>query len=457
MKQALAVFVVVLMFLLGTIAFSRRFPRSLRGLVYLAFVEYMICASLQLVYSRVIVGGGDEWFYVRSAEFMSKLLENSFSWAFPEAIKLFFQQDNLFKEAVEGSGSNTGSMTAAAGLLMWVFQGSDFGAHFFVAGLAFFGALVSYRAIVAGYPEGPPKQLFWAVVLFPSIAFWTAALHKESFSLFGMGFALTAWNRMSMRKWVSAFFYAVPGLGFILLFRAPVVPPLALGIAVHFILDRLKKTRKGDAVLLGPVYFAGGLAVLALGMLLVTRISPQFGVDRLGETVGIMQNGWAKTADKGGSDLIHVDDLKGQLGLGQQLAQIPLGLANALFRPQIWDVHNVPSAVGAAESLGILYFVVRAIRRRGARGTFNAMQAQPFLVMAAVITIVGCLFVGLVTLNIGTLARYRVPFLPFYGSLVVGLAYGRSPQAVSPKQAVVVLPPRRRRSYRAFGPPQRSR
>jgi hypothetical protein len=53
--------------------------------------------------------------------------------------------------------------------------------------------------------------------------------------------------------------------------------------------------------------------------------------------------------------------------------------------------------------------------------------------MCAVITLIGCALVGLVTRNFGSLSRYRVPFLPFYGALV--LALNHAPAAARAKTA----------------------
>jgi hypothetical protein len=88
----------------------------------------------------------------------------------------------------------------------------------------------------------------------------------------------------------------------------------------------------------------------------------------------------------------------------------------------LFDVTNVGVLMSAVEMTVITWMTFRALRLHGIRGVLVRIQRSPFLLMSAVITVVGCAFVGLVTLNFGSLARYRVPFLPFYGALLSVLA-----------------------------------
>ena len=82
----------------------------------------------------------------------------------------------------------------------------------------------------------------------------------------------------------------------------------------------------------------------------------------------------------------------------------------------------------------VTWLLIVAIRRHGFTGLLRAIQGSPFLLMCSVVTVVGCTFVGLATLNFGSLARYRVPFLPFYGALVVALARPTAVALVVPKK-----------------------
>jgi hypothetical protein len=234
-----------------------------------------------------------------------------------------------------------------------------------------------------------------------------------------MGLIFAAWRGLRLRRF-RALVYAPIGLGIILLFRAPALPPLVLGLVVYLAYSRLQKARGADAVIVGPIVVAVGLAGLALAMIAVTQFMPTLALNQLSDTMTKRQESWTSQQDRGGST---VDDDGGVPDtFAGQLMRLPLGLSNALFRPQFFDVHNVASLIAAIEMTFITWLVIRALRKHGVRGLFVRVQRSPLLLMCTVITLVGCSFVGLVTLNLGSLARYRVPFLPFYGALVTSLS-----------------------------------
>jgi hypothetical protein len=234
------------------------------------------------------------------------------------------------------------------------------------------------------------------------------------------------------------------------MFRAPALPPLLLGLVVHFVLSRSQKAR-GAVVLARPVYVLVGFGLLAVGMLLVGKISPEFALDRIGESVAEQQRAWTRLADPGGS-AFEVDQPVVQ-SLGGQLLRVPISLLNALLRPQFFDVTSPVVLASAIEMTAITWFIISAFRRHGVVGALLTIQRSPFLVMCTLVTVVGCMFVGLTTRNFGSLARYRVPFLPFYGALLACLTQRTvAPASTSPPVPKPSRRPVRRRPGRAVVP-----
>jgi hypothetical protein len=137
--------------------------------------------------------------------------------------------------------------------------------------------------------------------------------------------------------------------------------------------------------------------------------------------------------------------------LPAQLVRLPLALVNGLLRPQLFDVRNVFMLISALEMTTLTWMIIRILRQHGLGGTLVRIQQSPFLLMCAAITVVGCMFVGLVTLNFGSLARYRVPFLPFYGAFIAALSARTAPNgAVARPQR---LPSQRVPARRRVAPP----
>jgi hypothetical protein len=421
MTDVLMPILVVLALAVVTAALSTSYPRAMRPWVWLALAEYLGCAVAQLFYSRIINEGGDTLYYSESGAELAKFLDTSFEWSSRELFAMLFHQASAFDVLIQTPESNSGSMSAVSAFLIFFCRGSGIAAHFVVTGMALFGALNIYKAANDAYPECSPVRMFVATVLFPSIAFWTSALHKEAFAIAGIGALLAAW-RSAYNKRIRALVYAPVGLTLLLLFRPPALPPLLLGLAVFFAWDRLTKSRGVDLVLLGPVYLIAAAGVLLLGMAAVSRFAPTLALDRLQETVATSQRAWSTV--RGGSSFDPEDVLPDSVG--GQIARLPLALLNALFRPQLFDVRSIAALISAIEMTTITYLTFRAVRRHGFGAILVRIQQSPFLLMCLVVTLTGCTMVGLVTFNFGTLARYRVPFLPFYGALVIALSQNRA-------------------------------
>jgi hypothetical protein len=428
-----SVVVVVLMLLVAIRASG--YARDMRRWLWVALAEFLGSSIFQYY------NGADANGYRDSGTEIARMLDASFGWAWSEALALLLQQPNAFEDVSFGSGTNTGSMCAAAGWVLFFVRGSPYAAQALVAGLSMLGAFSVYEACRDAHPEGAPFRLFAATVLFPSVAFWTAALHKEAFCLMGMGLLFAGWRAALARK-LRALVYVPLGFGCVAMFRAPALPPIVLGFVIHFVLTRSEKAR-GAVNLARPIYILGGLAVMALAMIVVGRLSPDFAVDRIGETVAVRQGSWRALDDAGGS-AFGVDDAVTQ-SLGGQILTAPIAFLNASLRPQFFDVTSPVVAVSALEMTFLTWLIVSAVSRHRFAGTLLAIQRAPFLAMCVVITVVGLTFVGLTTRNFGTLARYRVPFLPFYGALLACLTQPTAARAPAAPKAPKPLRNRTRR------------
>lgn len=458
MIDVLMTLVVFVMAATLTGVLASREPREMRPFFLVAFFEYVVCLLAEQLYTRLIVEGGDALFYTKTGGALAGYMERDFGWAFGEVVALLVQRPSAFEQHVEGHGGNTASMSAVAALFQYFLGGGEIAASALASALAFFSMLAIFRAFAAAAPHVSRRRLFVATVLFPSTAFWICALHKESFCMMGIGLVCAGWRALYEQRVVRAVVYAGLGAYVMLIFRPPVLLPLVLGLAVYVILERIQRSRSGSVVIVGPFYLAGAVALVSLGMLAITRFSQRFSLEALGETMAAMQQNWSIGAGAG-SDFMQLEQGTADASFGWQLARAPLALLNALFRPTLFDVHNVVAAVSAAEMTTMLLLVLRAVRKRGLGGTFGAIQRSPFMMMLALVTVVGCTFVGLVTFNLGSLARYRVPFLPFYGALVACLtapASESAPVAATSSSPIPVtaLSPRRPVSRQPRRPPR---
>ena len=84
-------------------------------------------------------------------------------------------------------------------------------------------------------------------------------------------------------------------------------------------------------------------------------------------------------------------------------------------------------AVSAAETLLLSVAFVRLVWVRRWADTWRMLASSPFLVFCIVFSVGVATAVGMSTTNLGTLVRYRMPFLPLYALtlLVLGATASR--------------------------------
>lgn len=435
--------VVILGFAILTFGRARSAPASLKVLHWLALAEYFACALVQGFFMT-----GDASGYRHAGFQFSKLLDISFSSVSGEFVSLLLQQPSIFDPLAAG-GTNTGSMVSIVTWLMYVTRRSEIAVELLVAGLALQGALGIFGSLVVRESRVSQRALFVATVLFPSVAFWCSGVLKESFCMMGMGMLLTGW-RLIRDKRVGGILWFLFGVVTVALFRALALPPLGLGLAVHFVVARPRgqKARRPLNIWVGTLLAGVGLAAATA---LIGHFAPALAPESLADSVARQQKSWT-LIEAGGSSFGK--DLDADASVSAQATLAPLALINALFRPQLFDVTSAPVLVSALEMTFITWLFARTLYRDGPREIIRKLRSSPMLAMCAVVLLVGGTFVGLTTRNFGSLARYRVPFMPFYGALLAELGMARSARRTSRSTAPVparafpaksaVLPLRRR-------------
>jgi hypothetical protein len=103
----------------------------------------------------------------------------------------------------------------------------------------------------------------------------------------------------------------------------------------------------------------------------------------------------------------------------------PQAVNVTLFRPYLWEVKNPLMLLSAIESFVILLFTIYVLFIR--RQVLFIMLVNPHVVFCLVFSITFAFAVGVSTFNFGTLARYKIPLLPFYIlALALLLNYSKS-------------------------------
>ena len=98
--------------------------------------------------------------------------------------------------------------------------------------------------------------------------------------------------------------------------------------------------------------------------------------------------------------------------LSSALLLAPEGINVTLFRPYLWEVKNPLMLMSALESFILLIMTVFIVVRKGYGVLFKILN--PEVAFTFVFSLVYAFAAGVSTYNFGTLARYKIPILPFF-------------------------------------------
>ena len=379
-----------------------------------SFVMHVAFGCIQVPLTLRFFGGGDMFVYLTYGEALSGMMERDPIHAIPEVTGLLFHQRPNLPLHVLGAGTGTGTMSGLAGWTFYLLGPSRYAACVAFAIFSLIGKIGIYRVFRANVDPGLRWLMAIAALFVPSFVFWSSGVLKEAVVVGGFGwtlFGLHLWIRegRAFAGWALMAVSAIP----VLLIKPYVVFPLALaGGSWYYWARSLRHGR----VRIRPFRLAVG-AVLGLGgIVLLGQYFPDYSLESFAEQSASLQ----RLGHRGGSAFTLTSDTPTTL-IGQ-FAYAPAALLTSLFRPFIFEVHNVPSFVSALETTVLTLLFVRVLFGRNLGRVRDEILGSPFLVFCVVFVVAFGVAVGLSTSNLGTLSRYRSPLLPFLAALLLSVS-----------------------------------
>ncbi len=351
--------------------------------------------------------------YQRNGAALARLLDLDIERAVPAVLRLLLQMENEFELGVMGAGNSTGSMQALAALIQWPLGETLYGLCAFSATAAFLGQLALYSVVRRLATPSLLVPSLLCILMVPSVVFWSSGFLKEPLAFAGLGLMAVGASQLLRSRRLAGPCCIVAGAGIVLLFKAYIVLAFAVAGGAAYVVAKMRE-RKRRA--LGPAYLAVGILFAYGLMAIVAEVNPRYAVTDIAEEAARLQG--ANQYTSGGSDIDFGDASKGSV-IGQ-VALAPLALMNALFRPSLLDVRSPVMALSAMETTaGLLVFVAALLRPRRSVRIFRELTKRPEWVFSAVFVFVLALGVGLASTNLGTIARYRTPFVPLYALILL--------------------------------------
>jgi hypothetical protein len=253
-----------------------------------------------------------------------------------------------------------------------------------------------------------------AVVSFlflPSAVLWSSGFIKESLS-FGMICVvvvvfLRLWRRLKLAySWYVIVLIALWILWNLKYYYLAILFPVVVTELLYTFFLSKPLSQHGR-----PIKAIAWAAAFSLPLVLVCSLHPNFHPQVFLDVV--VENHNAFVALSGPDDYIRYFNLEATFG--SIALNSPLALISGMFRPFIWEAHNISGFVAASENFMLLLLAIAALWKFLRKKSFTITRGAMLILVYSILL---CTFLALAAPNFGTLSRYRVGFLPFITLLI---------------------------------------
>ena len=284
----------------------------------------------------------------------------------------------------------------------------------FFSMISFSGVWKLFRFFYEQYPH-LHKKFAIAIIYLPNFVFWSSGILKDPLCTGMLGWFTYAMYKAFLKKesvgknlFIAVFSAFILGLvkSYILFSYLPF-------FFLFIFLSYLKKIKEifVRIMLVCCMAIVGVVGVWLVGEKLQEEMQG-LALDKLTESVQNAQEGFNRIADYAESAFSLGVEYDGSVsGL---IKMAPLGIVATLYRPYIWESKKISSLMSSLESLAVMLFTLYVLFKAGPRTFLGGIFKDPMIMYSFWFAIVFALFVGVTTLNFGTLVRYKIPCMPFY-------------------------------------------
>lgn len=287
----------------------------------------------------------------------------------------------------------------------------------FFAVIGFIGSWQFFLTFYKQYPS-QHKALAVASLFIPSVAVWGSGILKDSVMLACVGIATYQFYLIFFeRKYgVSQILILIISLWMIFSVKKFILQAYLPTVILWIGLSHLHKIRPTVLrTMLVPFVI---LILTASGYYAVKMIGEddeKYAINRLASTARVTAYDIRYWSGRGAGSGYSLGELDGTFSTMLKLA--PQAVNVSLFRPYLWEVRNPLMLLSALESFTLAVLVVHILLFKGSR-VIRALK-EPNVVFALTFAITFAFAVGISTFNFGTLARYKIPLLPFFATALV--------------------------------------
>jgi hypothetical protein len=284
-------------------------------------------------------------------------------------------------------------------------------------------ALISYRwvwrlyEIIVNRYLTIQKELAFAFLMIPSVVFWGSGIMKDTFTFNATCYSFCSVYNIFIAKKdrVKNLIFLSLAVYIILSIKSYILFALLPGLIVFTNFERIKSVGNiFTKIIVIPSVFVGLLFLLQIFLVDFSELFGRYSADRILEEAVIQQQDLKR--DVYGSNSFDIGDFKPTLG--GALAKFPLAVNAAVFRPYIWETGSATMLISGIENSIISIISIYFLLILGPFKILSYIFKDPYLIFCLLFTLILGFGVGLSTSNFGALVRYKIPFMPFFISLI---------------------------------------
>ncbi|WKN32232.1 hypothetical protein PZB74_02540 [Porifericola rhodea] len=310
------------------------------------------------------------------------------------------------------------------------------------AAISFSGIWAMYRSFYKLFPA-LHKEFAIAMLFVPSVFFWGSGILKDTITLGALGWATWGIVRVFFERKGIVIGALVLFLSLYTIYSIKIYIVLCfLPAAILWVflanVERIKSVALRILILPFVLVIGGLLGYYA--MVKVGEDNNRYSLDKVSETAEITARYLTYMGETQGGSVYTLGDDYDFSPTGM-LRKFPLAVNVTLFRPYLWEAHNVVMLLSALESFATLLLTLWVIYQAGVMNLFRYTLARPIIGFCLLFAIAFSFAVGISTYNFGSLVRYKIPMFPFYLAGLFILRYLAQRKVKLKKRPKAVLNP----------------
>jgi hypothetical protein len=320
-----------------------------------------------------------------------------------EAISTRFRSGD-FTTGLDGL-TGTNFLRFLTGLVYTVTGPSKLAGFLVFSWLGFWGLYFFYRAFVIAVGAGRRRSYAHLLFFLPSLVFWPSSVGKEAWMMFALGVACYGVAKMLTGDMWKGLAPTILGLWLAGTVRPHVAALVGVSLAVAILTKKSNRELRELAPLARVLSFAVVGVIAAILVVKTDRFLHHsgFSVGSVSDTLADVQ---ARTS-KGGSSFVP--------SVLDSPVRAPLAALTVLFRPFVFEAHNVQAFLAALE--GTVLAVICLFRWRWGVAAIRSLRRDPYVVFCLAYTVLFVIAFSSFA-NFGLLTRERVQLYPIFLVLI---------------------------------------